>query len=81
MNKCSICKEEFSEHACNAQPITLGECCPRCDDLIVTPVRMIAAVAPYSCHVTVVDMFRQAIAIRVITQEMRKEATTWREKE
>lgn len=40
---CSICKEEFTEKSCSAYPVTLDRCCPRCDDLIVTPVRILDA--------------------------------------
>jgi hypothetical protein len=62
-NLCSICSGDFDEFPCSAHPITDGQCCARCDDLIVTPIRMVRSAAP-DVHATVVDMFRRAIAMR-----------------
>jgi hypothetical protein len=38
---CSICFAQVAvKRSCNAWPINDGRCCPACDDLIVTPVRI-----------------------------------------
>jgi hypothetical protein len=67
MKICSICKEKFSEFACNAFPVTDGECCPRCDDLIVTPVRIMLV---RGASQLVVSIFQQAIALRERKQQL-----------
>jgi hypothetical protein len=32
---CSICQNEFKEFGNNAWPINDGECCDRCNDLVI----------------------------------------------
>ena len=64
MNVCTICSEKFTEFPCSARPINDGQCCPRCDDLIVTTIRMLASCVPVHEHIVIVEMFQRAIAMR-----------------
>lgn len=63
LNVCSICSQQFAEYPCSAQPITDGECCPRCDDLLVTVVRMCIA-ADQGAGMLLVQMMQRAIVMR-----------------
>jgi hypothetical protein len=67
MNPCVICKEQFEGYGCNAYPIIPGECCPRCDDLIILPVRILLAKGTDVAHI-----FRDAIEMRKAKQLLRK---------
>lgn len=41
MKTCILCKKKFSEYGNNPWPLAeKGECCDDCDDLKVTPARM-----------------------------------------
>jgi hypothetical protein len=42
---CTICNAPIADSrlACAARPLNEGKCCPSCDDLIVTPVRIARA--------------------------------------
>jgi hypothetical protein len=73
MNICSICKENFSDFSCNAQPVNDGRCCPRCDDLIVVPLRILEARIGTATSQFVASLFREAI-------ELRELKTQWLEK-
>jgi hypothetical protein len=68
MRTCSICRENYSTHACSAFPVTERDCCERCDDLVVTPLR-IAMSLGYS---TVLRLFQDAIIMREQKQKLRK---------
>jgi hypothetical protein len=72
MNTCSICNEQFSEFPCNPHPIIAnGKCCARCDDLIVTPVRILQA--QLGAHTSiVVRAFQRAIELREIKKQIVK---------
>jgi len=59
---CSICDEQIVGPSCSAHPINDGRCCWRCDDLIVTPVRL-----ALSCGMNVVRFFQQGIGIHKVT--------------
>lgn len=60
---CSICSGEFTEYPCSGHPITDGEVCPRCDDLLVTVVRMCIA-ADQGAGALLVQMMQRAIIMR-----------------
>jgi hypothetical protein len=72
MTYCFICKELFSEPACSAYPIAERVCCPRCDDLIVTPLRILDAQLGFELSSEVLKVFRQAIELRAATVRLKK---------
>lgn len=55
---CSICDEAIADHrtACSAHPLNQNWCCARCDNLIVTPLRV-----ALSQGINVVALFRQGV--------------------
>jgi hypothetical protein len=65
---CSICGESFHTPPCSAHPVTPGVCCQRCDDLIVTPVRILRARPGTSVLAT----FAQAIEMHRISEQYRR---------
>lgn len=60
---CSICAEKFTEFPCSARPINDGECCPRCDDLIVTSIRIVEA-QDVKASALITDAIQRAIEMR-----------------
>jgi hypothetical protein len=47
MNTCILCGRTFTEPPCNPRPLsTTGVACPECDDLKVTPARLVASGIP-----------------------------------
>jgi hypothetical protein len=73
---CSICGEEFSEFACYASPIIDASCCSRCDDLIVTPVRILGTALPSVAN-EIVAVFRNTVVLRARKKELIAE---WQQK-
>jgi len=63
IHHCVICDEMFLEYPCSARPLLPGDCCPRCDDLIVTTIRMITAV-DQAQGALAAEMMRRAIDMR-----------------
>ena len=57
-HSCTICGERFTDYPCDAHPVTKGTACPRCDDLIVTPVRILLVRG-----INIIGTINQAIAI------------------
>jgi hypothetical protein len=59
---------------CSASPIiTDGTCCNVCDDLIITPVRVLMSAYPTTLEI--VSVFRNAVRThKIITDERRKHA-------
>jgi hypothetical protein len=68
---CSICQERFTENPCDAHPITDGPCCPRCDDLIVTPVRILREQLPRQAELITVA-FQSASKMRELSEKIRR---------
>jgi hypothetical protein len=58
----------FSDYPCSAWPVTDGACCQRCDDLIVTPVRIVMATSADSA--LVIRTFRTAIQMHVVKRQI-----------
>jgi hypothetical protein len=40
---CAICGKPYQGFGCNAMPVANGQCCDKCDNLIVLPTRLAAA--------------------------------------
>jgi|SRR5215471_2579593 len=74
MNTCAICDDQFEQPPCSARPIKDDAlCCPRCDDLVVTPLRILVArrlVNPKAA----VDIFRGAAEIHKAAKKLLEEA-------
>ena len=59
--KCEICGGDHGErYSCNAMPIVNGRCCMTCDDLIVSPVRILQRTYPDAAN-EIVALFRSSV--------------------
>jgi hypothetical protein len=66
-NQCVLCGHPFREPPNSAQPIVDGLCCARCDDVVVTPVRLHLA----RPSVPPVVFIRQGLAMHAAVKEFR----------
>jgi len=66
---CSICHTLIivEEASCSAQPLNDGRCCPTCDDLIVTPVRVAR-----SSRLAIATAVESAVQMRKSAQRLRE---------
>ncbi len=45
--ECTICKKEIIGYSHNAEPVTKGKCCERCNHNVVIPTRIKCVVEIY----------------------------------
>jgi hypothetical protein len=73
--KCAMCNRfTLERRSCNAMPIVQGRCCFTCDDLIVTPVRILMQMRPSDNEI--VAMFRNAVRTHHQLKELRRKHET-----
>jgi hypothetical protein len=65
--KCVICAKPIDGYGCNALPVARGQCCSRCDDLVVLPARLAALTGKQPA-----DFFEWADRIHAATKHFKK---------